>query len=404
MSKLMKNLLKTKAEQSKKIQERFEGDSVLYMGDPALHWCMGGWARGKANLCYGPSRAGKSTICVISAAEEQKRTNGWVVIFDSEYAHQDPNECDPDGKLTQAAKDARERYSLAGLDYEKLLIISSNEIDTLFGPLGDIENDLKKGDLNISAILVDSWAGIQGESAKNKVAEGEVAAAGNSFGGNAKVMGPILQTLLRISAEHGITMFFVQHCIQNMEQYGPRWKLLGGEKLKYLVHGILFVESIQAADAGLAEGDESMAKQDDRTRVGKKIRGKCEKSRRVVEGRSCEFYMNFKEIRFAKPEESLFDLGVNLGIIAHPKTAETNDDGSPKIDKKTGKPIFKENNSWWIYPANAATPLKFHGKDKMIAEIKDNKDLYREIFDSCMSTDKLSGLSSGQQVSEVIST
>lgn len=405
MSKLMKNLLKSKADNSKKIQERFEGESLLYMGDPALQWCVGGWVRGKANLIYGPTRSAKSTIALIAAGAEQKKTGGWIVVFDSEYAHQDPNETDPEtDELTVDAVAARVRYEMAGIDWTKLLIIASNEVNTLFGPIGEIEDNLIKRELNISAILVDSWAGIQGETAKDKVAEGKVAEAGNSFGGNAKVMGPVLQTLLRISAEHGVTSFFIQHCIQNMSQYGSRWVLLGGEKLKYLVHSILFVEGIQAKDAGLAEGDSAMGDKDDRARVGKKIRGKCEKSRRVVEGRSCEFYMNFKEIRFAKPEESLFELACNLGLIGHPKVPVMEDDGTQKIDKKTKELVFKENNAYWIFPVAAVSPLKFHGRDKTIEEIKNNKELYKQIFDACAMTDKLSALSEGEEMSEVKST
>jgi len=391
MSKLMKNLLKQKADHAKKIQDKFEGEAYLYMGDPSLHWGVGGWVRGKANLIFGPKGSSKSSLCLIGAGTEQQKTNGWVVIFDSEYAHHDPHEIDPStGNLTQSAQDARARYARAGIDYDKLLIIASNEINTLFGNLGDIETDVKSGDLVISAMIVDSWAGIQGEGAKAKVAEGEVAAAGNAFGGNAKVMGPVLQTLLRISAENGITSFFVQHCIQSMEQYGPRWVLLGGERLKYLVHSILFVESIGAKDAGLVEGD-LQSNKGEGVQIGKRIRFRCEKSRQVVEGRSGEFYMNFKELRFARPEESLFNLAKNIGVIGHPRTYLFEEDGvTPKIDKKTGLPAFKENNIWWQFPANAESGIKFQGEAKAIEALKD-KTLYNKVWEMCSKTDKLSG-------------
>lgn len=402
MSKLMKNLLSAKAEHSKKIQEKFQGEAYLYMGDPSLHWGVGGWVRGKANLVYGPKGSGKSSLCIKAAGEEQKRTNGWVVVFDSEYAWQDPNEEDVEsGELTDAAKDARIRYTLAGLDYEKLLIISSNQPDTLFGSLGDIEKEVKSGDLNISAMIVDSWAGIQGENAAKKIEEGEIAAAGNAFGGNAKMMGPILQTLLRISAENGITSLFVQHCIQNMDGYGPRWKLLGGERLKYLVHCVLFVESIEAKDAGLFDGD-MVNDKGEGIKVGKRIRFRCEKSRKVVEGRQGEFYMNFKELRFARPEESLFNLAVNLGIIGHPRTYQYESDGvTPKIDKKTGQPAFTENKVWWCFPAKAESPMKFQGQAKAIEAIRNDKNLYNQIWEACMTTDSLSGLKDGESVTQV---
>jgi hypothetical protein len=216
-----------------------------------------------------------------------------------------------------------------------------------------------------------------------------VAAAGNSFGGNAKTIGPIIQTLLRISAEYGVTGLYVQHCIQNMEQYGPRWKLIGGEKLKYLVHGILFLESIAAKDASLTAGD--VAGSEDGVRVGKRVRFRCEKSRFVVEGRKGETWVNFHEARFALPEVSLFNLATGLGIIGHPMVAEKNKDGSVKKDKD-GNPLTKEQTAYWEFPRGAATPSKWHGSGQVLEALKSNQDLFNSVREACEQSDKNSSI------------
>jgi RecA/RadA recombinase len=411
MSKFMQSLLKKKAEAGTKVQEKLQGEGYLYSGDPAINWGTGGWVRGKLNLIYGPHKSGKTTLALIAAGAEQQKTNGWIVIFDSEYAHPDPNEEDSEtGKLSARAVEARERYEAHGIDIDKLLIISSNQVDHLFEPLPEFEKQCRDGSLNISAIVCDSWAGIQGESSQKKIEEGEIASAGNSFGGNAKTLGPVLQTLLRVAAENAITTFIIQHCIQNMEQYGPRFKLLGGEKLKYLVHMVLFVESVEAKDAGLFTGELITGDKKDgvavdakeEVRIGKKIRYRCEKSRRVVEGRQGEFFMNFKDVKFAKPEVSLQNLATNLGIMGLELTPEFEKDGvTPVIDKKTGRQKVKQSTTNWVFPVGSPSPYKFVGKPKLLEELRTNKVFFQQVYDACMATDRSNALAAGESLTEV---
>lgn len=399
----MKKLLEEKSLASKRIQDKLKGEATSYMGDPALHWGVGGWIRGRANLIYGPEKSGKSSLAQKSAGVEQRKTGGWVLIFDSEYNYKDPRETDENGKLTEAAKKACERYKAAELDPDKLFIIQSNEVNVLFKDLGELEKQIRDGDLEVSAIIVDSWAGVQDESAKNSISEGEVSKAGNKFGGTAKTMGPVMQSLLRIAAENAVTLFIVQHCIPNMDQYGPRWILLGGQKLKYLVHSAVFVETVGAKDAGLMSDGTTSDKNPDGVRVGKKIRFRCEKSREVVEGRKGEFWMNFETLMFAKPEDSLFNLATNLGVIGHPETVEVEtvgpNKGQPKIDKKTGEPIKKVNKMYWEFPVGAPTPQKFHGEAKTIEALREDKDLFNRVYQACLSSTKESGLTKGEEVS-----
>lgn len=390
----MKKLQERDKAMKANLSARLQGESTLYMGDPALQWGIGGWERARANLVYGPSGSGKTGLVLKGAAAEQQRTNGYVVIFDSEYAHDSENP-----KML-------ERYRKAGIDTDKLIVSSSNEADVLFGDLGALEADVKnpKNPLNVSAIIVDSWGGVQGEAAKNKINEGDVAAAGNSFGGNAKLMGPILQHLLRLSAENGITMFFVQHTMMNMDQYGPRYLLIGGQKLRFLCHNITFVESVQAKDASLLAGDEASADNDFVVRIGKKIRFRCEKSRQVVEGRKGEFWMDFENLRFARPGESLYNLASNLGVIANRMQPDLEDSGPNKGKQKTGKDgnlLFKEVKGWYEFPVGVPSPHTFHGPNAAIEALTVNQNLYAEVYAECMNstkTDAANGVKMGSEV------
>jgi hypothetical protein len=297
-----------------------------------------------------------------------------------------------------------DRYKKAGIDTDKLIVSSSNEVDVLFGDLGGLEADIRKGDLNVSAIIVDSWGGVQGEAAKKKILEGEVAAAGNSFGGNAKLMGPILQHLLRVSAENAVTMFFVQHCMMNMDQYGPRYLLLGGQKLRFLCHNIVFVESVSAKDASLLEGDQASENNDFAVRIGKKIRFRCEKSRQVVEGRKGEFWMDFESLRFARPGDSLYNLASSLGVIDNCTQPDLETSGANKGKQKLDKdgiPLTKEVKGWYEFPVGVPNPHKFHGPDAAIKALDADQKLYNEVFAACMSskkTDAVGGVKLGSEV------
>jgi RecA/RadA recombinase len=373
MASFMKKIAEQKKVSQNILEERIKGQEIIYAGDPALAWATGGINRSKCNLIYGVSGSGKTALALKWAGEEQKITNGYVLIFDSEYAHSDTEE------------KSLARYRLAGIDTDKLIVISSNEVNTLFGRLGELEADIKSGELNISTMIVDSWGGVQGETARKKIDEGEISAAGNQYGGNAKVMAPILQQLLRISAENGVTSFFIQHCIDNLSEYGPRKVLIGGQKLRFLVHGILYVESVSAKDGSLLEGDVASENNDFAYRIGKKIRFRCEKSRNVVEGRKGEFWMDFSTLRFARPGDSLFNLATNLGVIGHPKTQELDAKGEIKLDKE-GKPVYKESKNWWCFPADVANPAKFNGSKQTIEALESNKQLFDEVFAACTAS------------------
>ena len=387
----MKKLLAKADEQKAYLLKKMGEDRSIMIGDPAIDWVMGGYKRGCSNLFYGPSKSGKTTVAMILAGIEQKKTNGGLVlIFDSEYA----NDMNKDPEVV-------ERWKAAGLDPDLVLAVSSNEVNELFTGLGDLEADLKTtrqgmidgvevkkipNYINIAAIIVDSWGGIQSEQAKEKMNAGNLSGAANSYGGNAKTINPIIQTILRISATYGITSLHIQHCIENMDKdprtgayKGPKWILLGGQKLRYLSQSITFIETVEAGDS-LFNADGLPVKDAGGVAVGKRVRIRCEKSRKQVEGRKAESFINFRDCTFANKSVTLFNLAFGLGVIPHAKFPEKDAKGKPKLGPD-GEPIMKENNQWYLIGDQ-----KIKGKDATIAAMATDQKLFDFVWKSTLES------------------
>jgi RecA/RadA recombinase len=349
----------------------------LECGDPALSWCLGSWTLNRPNLIYGPSGSGKSALASIGAGKAQKKRPGSLVIFnDTEfYYHEQP--------------DRIKRLEKYGIDIDNTMIIPGNTLDDAFGKLAQIENLLKEGKIDVSAWVIDSWQGIENISAAKKLDEnknGEGASdAGNAHRGNAKSMNPILTRILGLCAKYKITLFIVQHVMVSQDQYGPKFQMLGGEKLRHLCDSILYVESISAKDSKL-NADGEVAGQDDIV-VGKKIRGRGEKTRNTVEGKKVEFWMDFENCSFAKAEESLLSLAENLGVVYTPFELEVDANGKPVIDKKTGKQKKKEERGY--YEANLENGVfKVFGRPKMLEKLKD-PSVFAQVQKACMQSNSM---------------
>jgi len=359
VSRLMKEN-KAKAE---KLNDKMSGEAILDAGDPQLQWGTGGYNRGKSTLFYGPRGTGKSTQALMAAGREQQKSKGWVVIFDSERYYHDPHEVDEDGNATPMAQKFRERFAKLGLDWEKVIVRSSNRAPVLFQGLDEMRKELERDPSLYSAIVVDSWGGIQGEHAYEHIgkAESEASKAGNKIGGNAKTIGVYVQYLLDMCAEAGVSQFYVQHCMMGLDKYGPKYILLGGQKLQFLVHNIIFLENSTAKDSHLLAGEQQSEnhKDNDGARVGKKIMFKVEKCRNVVEGRKGEFFFNFETCQFALRELSLFNLASRLGI-------------------------FDQTGAWYIYPKGHKSPAKFNGQKGVMAALQEDKQLYNDVWNDCL--------------------
>ena len=362
-SKFYTNLYKTGRAVNAAAVAKNKYESISPTGDPSVDWCLGGgWARNRLNLIYGPSKSCKSFVAMHAAIEEQKRTGGDIVIFDSEYYFDDPA--------------AVQRLADMGADLNKVHIISSNQLGILFGNIADLEEDLKKDNIKICAIIIDSLGGIQVGNAENKILKGEVDEAGDAGRGNAKYINPVLGFVLRLCAEYKVTGFVVQHCIKNQTGYGPEYLLTGGERLKFLSNTILFLEGSTAKDSVLVGNGLRVDKEikveaaKGMAMVGKKILVRCEKTRTTTENKKAEFFINLKDAHFARAEESLFNLAKKLGVFYHPLNAEG-----------------KESIAYYEFRKGNCAPMKFHGEAETTDALTD-ASLFNDVYEACMMSDK----------------
>ena len=346
---------------------------LLYTGDPSLQYITGGWSESKVTILYGPAGAGKSAIaCHAAGLAQQKKPNGWVIIYDSEYYFDD-------------RPDRIERLTKFGINLEKTMIISSKSIQESFGNIIDLYDEIKEGIakknkktaengkeetiFEIAAIIVDSWKGFENIAAVRKIVAGKVDEAGESHRGNAKTMNPILDQLVKITAVAKCLTFITSHVAQNQTQYGADFLLPGGENFRHQADAIIFLETVNASDAKLSEGDVQIAKSDYETeKVGKRIRAKAEKTRNTVEGKKCEFWYNFVDCHFALLESSLAETAEKIGLLGHP----LNEKGAEVV-------------AYWIFPTNNVTEQKkFHGKEAFLDALK-NKEYFNEVMSLCFN-------------------
>ena len=370
----MKKMQEENAKKREDIKKSLNGERYGHMSDPSLHWSCGGYMRGGMNLFYGPSKSGKSTFSLIFAGQEHKKKGGIVLVLDTENAYNDPHEVSESGELSEGAINMRKRLDAAGIDIDSFLLWKSNRPAEIFKPLQSMREDLIKDPACVAAIIVDSWEGIQNSQTQKKLDGGKADEVGNAYGGNAKSINPILKSLVDLNVSFGVTVFSVQHVRMNIEEYGPKWTIPGGQTFVHLHNMIMLIEGSETKKNSLLVGDERGGSTSDMAmKIGKMVRFKCDKSRACVEGRQGEMFVNFQDLKFAKPEESLFNLASRLGVIVHP------------INEKTGA----SNNLWWQYPAEAETPIKFKGGVNVIKSLTEDKNLYNEIWQDCLSSGKL---------------
>jgi hypothetical protein len=304
-----------------------------------------------------------------------------ALIFDSEGYLFDPHELNDDGEYTESALSTRARLSKAGFDVDRVVVISGNRVGTLFKDVGLISSDLESDPFCISTIVVDSWGAIQSEQAVDKIESNsgkDISDVGKSYGGNAKTIGSLVQYFLDIAIQRNVTMFWVQHCIQNLDtNTNIKWILVGGQKLQFLVHSVLFLEGAASKDSHLLDGETVSEKHADAVfQVGKKIYAKCDKSRFIPEGRKVEFFMNFSTMQFAMPEYSLANLAINLKL-------------------------FDLKGAWYRYPKDVENPYTFQGVKSIIEALKNNRDFYNQLMQECFDstyTDAVKGVKIGSDL------
>lgn len=338
-------------------------ESMVPFPDPMLTWVTGGGiALNRLNIYTGMSGTGKTFLCAMAAGLLQKRRpEAWVIILDVEYYYDNRPE-------------RVKRLESFGINLEKTFIISSNEPDVIFARLSDLEASLKAGEMEVCALVADSFGALEDPSTANKLNEGEIGAAGNKMGGTAKLIKPLVIRLLRIAAEQKVTVLAVQHAMEDIQAAqrsmgkGPKkWIVLGGQALRLMSDVLLISENVERKDALIAAGDVSVENEDKGVvAVGKTVRFRCLKSRDTMEGKVCDVKFNFDTCQMVQREQSLYNLATLLGIICHP------------VNPDTGA----ENVRYWCF---RETPeVKWHGEGQALTALADSR-LYDAVFQACLA-------------------
>ena len=374
-------ILKANAEHRNKLTVRNAAISRILTEDPAINWGCGGYIRGKTNLFFGPKGSGKSTMALYGAGREwslikeaienepkKAKDRGWILIFDTEWAYDDPHAMDADGNYTEDAIVSQKRFASAGIPWEKVLLVQENESSAISAHFKDLEEAAENDKLAICCVIYDAWGNVESQTVRDQQDSTDAkkrAKQGSNYGGNSKTIGPMMSRLQRIAGKHGVTQFHVQHCSQNMDEYGDAYNLPGGEKLKHLVHCVMLFYSSESAKARLVmhEGVETVTDTDNAKlkaeysklpSIGKKIIFKCYKTRKMVEGRSGYFYMNFENVSFAATNLSMWNLAEKMGIVKLHYAQDLDKQGNPVLDSK-GNPKLSKTTKW-EFPVGAINP------------------------------------------------
>ncbi|GAB1421366.1 recombinase RecA [Anaerolineales bacterium] len=233
---------------------------------------VGGIPRGRITEIYGPESSGKTTVCLHTIAESQKR-GGICAFVDMEHA------LDP----TYAAR--------IGVDLDRLYI---TQPDTGEQALEITESLVRSGALDI--VVVDSVAAL----VPRAEIEGEM---GDSHVGlQARLMSQALRKLAGAIKQSNTIVLFTNQLREKVGvMFGSPETTSGGRALKFYATVRLDIRRIQSIKQG---GDN----------IGNRTKIRVTKNKVSAPFRECEFDIMFYENGISKSGE-IVDLGVQIGVI-----------------------------------------------------------------------------------------
>jgi len=334
--------------------------TFVKIDEPYLEWALGGgFFRGRLNVIAGPSGSGKSFLAILAAGKLQRAIpDSIIIIKDIEHYFNMPERV--------------ARLRKFGIDLDRVAIFPSSKVDEVFGTLQTIEDSLKAGEGKIAAIIVDSLGGLQDPHALKKIADGDIGDAGNKFGGMAKVIGTLSKFLNDLAAKYDVTIFLIQHAIEDMDfqKTGNKWIITGGQKLRFQAECMLLTETVNRKETQVdSTGNIIESKERDAlVATGKTVRVKVVKSRGTMEGKVAEIMADFDTCKIIRQDKSLFSLATKLGTIYHPVSSETG----------------KANVQWWAFTVDGKEQ-KYHGEEKTLKALREDVDAYNSVVAACMA-------------------
>jgi recombination protein RecA len=316
---------------------------VVPSRSPSLNWAtsIGGFQPGKISVLYGPESSGKSLLAMMAVADAQKKDSEAIFIwFDAEFSFNLP------------------LFIKVGGDSERLIVRKSNDPLKIFDYIGGEMLEALQEGAPIKGIVIDSIKAIRypKETNMKQTTDQKMGGTGASY------LPSTLKLVVPVIAEHKLLTFFIQQVtmeIDPMKALRNPYVITEGRALKHAADLMLEIVKLDTK-AGVVESGENIHGGAQQT--GHKVRVKVKKNRLGAPARTAQFTYHYDKGIIDTATE-IFELGKSLGVIFHPKNAETG----------------KENNMMWQFANNP--PVK--GEANMLNVVLGSVKMQNEILTSC---------------------
>lgn len=285
----------------------------------------GGIPLGRLSILHGPEMSGKTTICLHTVAECQRR-GGLVIYIDKEY------KLDPD-------------YAAAiGVDLQRLIISQPPHLERAYEIMDGVADLAKKwrklgGDVPILVVLDSINSAITKAQYEGDFDDKFIAA-------QARVHSEHLPKVIpKINAESVALLYVAQNRTKIGKMFGDPDDISGGHAVRFYASLIMKVKSI----GDVKEGDVKKAK---------KTSVECRKNQIAAPFGKAEF-----EIRHGvgiDQQAMMIQQAIDLGVLTN------------SISEKTGK-----KTSWWLFRENKIA----NGKAQLWEQIAEDDELKIEVME-----------------------
>jgi recombination protein RecA len=273
---------------------------LLTTGSISLDYALGGGIpRGRISLFWGEAGTGKTWQALrMMSAELSKFPEKTALWID-----------------TEGSFDAQRALDL-GVDLDRVQVLSGNTAEEIITPLAKVKKLMLEGK-DCCFIGLDSVKALVPSSVESALENGNISGATNAYGGIAKTVNPLVSLFKELSEKLDIPIVMINHASDEMDAMKAmksKVKMGGGHYLRHMASVVMqFIKSDSSKTNLIDESEKTM--NDKSVIVGYRTRVKVGKTRRTVEGKEGEFYVNFANGIIVNKEEEAIDLGMNLGLI-----------------------------------------------------------------------------------------
>lgn len=314
-----------------------------YSSSPSVTWLSAnGFVPGTMSLWYGPKSSGKTMLTMNLLKNFLDQEEDAVVLF-------------VDAEMSFEYEETLRWMAANGLDLDRVLVLREVCIKTIFEKkiLEDLQLSIKNDGVKVAAICMDS---IQAMSvldnpeteAQIKKAAKDGALTKQDYGARANYLSRIFPFFRKFCRDFRVhTMFIGQARSGGEDRFGNQiWETNGGEAL---FHEVQYRFLITPAGEPILHPTDKDANGNP-VKIGHQIKVVCQKNK-MGDGQDRIGWTNIEYMKgIVNTEQELVDIASKLGII-------------------------EQGGAWLNYNGN-----KYNGSKKMAEALKEDKLLYKEIF------------------------